>query len=113
LMSELLKVLAFAARFVVSVFEGMHFMHFVPHAAQLGAVAVRRAAGVEPVVVLPAHSESEADSEAEPSSPSDAPDCIHWTFSTHGSNQFVSRARCRLCGLIWRGGAGEHPPWPL
>lgn len=40
-------------------------------------------------------------------------DCTHWTFSLVGSNQFNTRARCRLCGLYWVGPRNLGPPWPL
>jgi hypothetical protein len=51
---------------------------------------------------------SEIDSDADT-----VPFCIHWTWSSLGSNQYRSKARCRLCGERWEGGPNTFPPWPL
>jgi hypothetical protein len=52
-------------------------------------------------------------SEDDTCSSDSAPDCSHWSYSRLGTNRHGSTARCRLCGLIWRGGPATFPPWPL
>jgi hypothetical protein len=54
-----------------------------------------------------------SEDEACTSGSSSASGCSHWSYSRLGTNRHASVARCRLCGLIWRGGPATFPPWPL